>query len=392
MPTFTRYDIKQKVNGAIKGKQDVLVDFDRSINFAVRDVLSEVDLQSTRRRTYLDPGLFPEVYQYAAPVDLKGYKVISLQKLAGGQTYRPYSLVTYEEFGERRKVGTICVHEHDSIRKLLIAGDQNVTVPQLEITALDTLTGDGSTWAVGTGATNIYVNSGNFVRGNASLFFDIDGNAETVAGIRNVGMDSFDISRFLEEESSVFVFAYLANADDVTGYTFRVGLNASNYYEITVTSSHFNTAVTAGWNLLRFDMKSRTEVGTVTPADCQYMEIFMNKSDEKINQQGFGFDSVVFATGVAQQLFYYSSYGWIDAITGAWKNQSTSDSDFVNADNEEFNMIVQKAIEICGEEVEELQASANALARFEKSKRMYSMDHPSDAMLMTTDYQAQYYI
>ena len=72
MPTFTRYDIKQKVNGAIKNKQDVLVDYDRTVNFAVRDVLSEIDIQSPRRRSYLDPGLFPEVYAYAAPDELWG--------------------------------------------------------------------------------------------------------------------------------------------------------------------------------------------------------------------------------------------------------------------------------------------------------------------------------
>lgn len=393
MPTFTRYDMKQKVNGAIKNKQDVLVDFDRTVNFAVRDVLSEIDIQSTRRRSYLDPGLFPEVYAYAAPDDLKGYKLINIQKLQdiGLNRITPYSLVTFEEFMTRRKIGTISVHEHDSIKKLLISGDQNI-VPKYQLSALESLTADGSSWVVGTGATNLYVNTGNFVRGNGSLFFDIDGSAVTQAGIRNVGMTQFDTSEYEQEESSIFILAYLANADDVTGYTLRYGLNTSNYRQIVITATHFNTAVTAGWNLLRFDIKNRTTVGTVDPTNNQYFEVYMNKADTKINETGFGFDSIVFANGVAQQVLYYSKYGWIDAITGAWKQDSTSDSDFIIADTEEYNMFVQKAIEYAGEEVEELQASSNAMARFEKAKKMYEMDHPSDAMMLTTDYQAQYYI
>ena len=391
MPIFTRYDIKQKVNGAIKNKQDVLVDFDRTVNFAVRDVLAEMDIQSTRRRTYLDPGIFPEVYAYAAPDDLKGYKIISLRKLAGNQKVTPYSLVTYNEFMERRKIGTISIHEHDSIKKLLVSGDQDIT-PTLEVSALESITDDGSSWVVGTGAENIYVNTGNYVRGNGSLFFDISAAAETQAGIRNVGMNAYNVSEFDAEESSIFVLAYLSDADDVTGYTVRYGLNTTNYHQIVVNATHFNTAVTAGWNLLRFDVKNRTTVGAVDPTNCQYFEIYMNKADTKVSEAGFGFDSIVFANGVTQEIIYYSKYGWIDAITGAWKEESTSDSDFVIADSEEFNLMVQKATEFAGEEVEELQASSNAMGRYEKLKRMYEMDHPSDALLLTTDYQAQYYI
>lgn len=393
MPTFTRYDIKQKVNGAIKGKQDILVDLNRTINFAVRDVLADVDLQSTRRRTYLDPGLFPEVYAYAAPDDLKGYKIINIRKLPGSATDRvvPYSLVTYDEFNQRRKLGTLSVTENDSIRKILIAGDQD-TQDLFSLSNLQSVTEDGSSWVVGTGATNLYVNTGNYVRGAGSIFFDIDGTASTQAGIRNVGMDQYSVADYNQQQSSIFILAYLSNAADVTGYTIRYGLNTSNYYQIVVNSTHFNTAVTAGWNLLRFDVKNKTTVGTVDPTNCQYFEVYMNKAGTKINQTGFGFDSIVFANGVAQEIIYYSSYGWIDAITGAWKNESNADSDFVIADNEEYNMIVQKVIEFAGEEVEELQASANAMARYEKMKKNYGMEHPSDALLMTNDYQAQYYI
>lgn len=221
MFTYTRGDLITRINAGIKGKKDMMVDIEDTINFAVRDVFSEGDLRSSRRSATLTPSLLAEPYMYAAPEDLKGQKLISLIDQANPDSKYQYNLVAMEDFQLQRKLGTVSIDEIDGVRVLYI--------PQ-----------------------------------------------------------------------------------------------------------------------------------PTTP--------------------------------ITYTLNYYSRYGWIDAGTLLWKQNSTEDSDFLVANEEEFNLFVYKGIELAGEEVDEAQASANAGARYLRLQKVYFMDNPSDAMLMTNDYQAQYYV
>ena len=112
----------------------------------------------------------------------------------------------------------------------------------------------------------------------------------------------------------------------------------------------------------------------------------------KVSETNFRFDNLVFSSGQAQNLFYYSEFPWIDSITGAWKRNSTTDNDFINCDDEEFNLYINKGIELAGDEVDEERASISAMNRYIKGIQKYGIDRPSESMMLTTDYQAQYYI
>jgi hypothetical protein len=117
----------------------------------------------------------------------------------------------------------------------------------------------------------------------------------------------------------------------------------------------------------------------------------MTKTAGKINETGYRFDEVIFRSGVAHKVLYYSKYTWRDAITGALKEAATSDNDILVVDSDEYDLFLDKAVEYASEEVDEANAMAVAAQRYERRKKQYQMDNPSEAAYMTHDYQAQYY-
>jgi hypothetical protein len=404
MPTFTRADLKARVNAGIKGKVGVLVDADAVINDAVRSVNTDIDLRTSRRKTSIEPGIFDEVLAYPAPTDLKARRLVSIRNQAQeNATYHGYNLVPYEQFNQKlgvagdmetytdttRELYTVAFDDHDTIRKMLISAPQSGVSQTLA--QLETLTGDGGTWSAYGDATNVVADDGNYVRGTGSLKFDISAAAGTTAGIVNTALTAKDITEYLGTNSSFFTFVYLSDKDDITNFKLRLGNDASNYYELTVTSTHVNTAFATGWNTLRFTASTRTETGTVDPTNIQYVALYMTKLATKVSEQGFRFDHIVARTGTVVELRYYSEYPWQD-INGVWLQDSTEDSDLLHADSDEYELFIHRAVALAAEEVDESRAAETAEARYQSLRGAYERGNPSEALVETTDYMAQYFL
>lgn len=410
MPTYTRAELKARINAGIKGKLGVLVDVNETINDAVRAVNSETDLRSTRKMMAIEPGIFDEVLAYPAPIDLKGQKIISLQNQAdNNNVYHGFNLIPYEQFNQRigfynrhsngqnaeirfgnqRELYTVSFDDRSMVRRMLIAAPQDGTSQVLS--TLDSLTAGGGLWTAFGDAFNVDADAGNRVRGGASIRYDINAAGGTTAGIYNATLTPFDITSFLASNSSYFTFAFLSDAEDVTNFKLRIGIDAANYYEFTATVTHVGTVFAPGWNVIRFDADSPVLVGAVSVDVCQYIALYMTKDAAKISQAAFRFDHIVARNGKVMELRYYSKYPWQD-ISGAWKENSTEDTDFLNAEADEYDMIIDKGITYAGAEVDEMTAVNNAQVRYDRKLSMYTRGHPSEALVETSDYMAQYFI
>ncbi len=401
MPTYTRSDLKSRINAGIKGKIGILVDADETINQVVRDVISEIDLRSVRRKATLQPGVFDEVLAYPSPTDIKAQKLVSLSNQTdSNDVYFGYNLIPFEQFNQKygnseisfssqRELYTVAFDDQSMVRRMLIASPQDGV--SLIISGLDSLTDGGGLWTSFGDAENVDADTGNKVRGEGSIKFDIDATGGTTAGIYNATLDTFDITSFLESNSSYFDFPYVSNAEDIVNYTIRIGIDDTNYYEMVVTATHFNTVFATGWNVLRFDATSATLVGTVDTTACRYVALFMTKDAAKISQSTFRFDNIIARNGEVMNIRYYSKYGW-QTQAGVWLENSTRDDDFLNADTDEFNMFIEMGVVVAGNEVDENKASELAQARYLKKKGEYVADNPSGALVETSDYQAQYYV
>ena len=378
MPIYNQSQLQSDVNARIKGKVGILVDTQSTLNQAVREVLTDMDLLTTRRRVALTPNLFQGIFEYAAPTDLKGYGIITVQNQKWTVTPN-WELVPYEQFLRRQDRNTLAVSDYDFIRKVFmnsVIDDTKVTVSNL-----DSLTSGGGTWGGFGDAENVEAGTDNFVEGNASVKFDIDAAGGTTAGIVNSTLDSTDQTAFFQGDGNCTAWAYITSTTNLTNFIFRIGSDSTNYYSKTVTAQSDGTDFVDGWNLLNFDLSTFDTTGTPVITATTYSAIYFTKTAGKISEVGYRFDDIVLRRGEINNLYYYSSYGW-QTSAGVYIADSTTASDFVNAGPEEYQLILAKASELAADEVDEDKVSAKQASKYEKLKKAYEAGHPSESQIM----------
>jgi hypothetical protein len=399
MPIYTRSQLKSRINAGIKGKQGILVNADDTANQAVREVLMEHDLRSTKRGVDILPGLFDNVTEYFLPADMKGEKLVSIfdqesetglfvntqQVLLDRPRERQVDLeiVPFEQWHTNQKIGTVAFKENSGVRSLLVSmpSDGSTSV----VSTLDALDAGGGTWGGFGDGTNVAVDTGDFIRGTGSLEYDIDASAGTTAGIVNSTLTATDLSAFFITTGAVFVFTKINSLTDLTNFELRIGSGAADYSVKTVTEQHAQTAFTTGWNLLRFDLNNITTSGTPVNTAITYIALFMNKATTKVSETGYKFDQICIKTGDIHRMNYYSKYGW-QSSAGVWKENSTDDTDLLNADTDEFELFVQKGIILAGMEADETRAAETARERYRALSNMHMKNSPSDALFITDTY------
>lgn len=385
MPNYTRTQLKTSINNRIHGKIGMVVDQNGAINDVVRQVVGEVDMRSMKRRSSVVPNLFSDIYDYNCPEDLQDNKVIDFipQDQSRSRTGE-FSLTTEEEFDRRKGLqeNLIAIAERDFIRKIRFAGQ--VSDYTKTISTLDSVNSGGGTWQGFGDGTNLTRDSFNYIKSPASIRWDINANGGTTAGIYNDSLDELDITDYYQN-GSVFVWAYLSSATNVTNFVLRLGTTASHYYQITVTATNESATFQTGWNLLRFDMASKTTVGSPDVTAIDYCAIYMTKASGKVSELDYRFDSIQLKLGKIHYLLYYSKYPWQNT-SGTYLENSTNDLDYINCDTEEYNLFIEKGVELIGAMVREYQDSDLASKKYEKAVERYQVLNPSEVKMLTTTY------
>lgn len=387
MFTFTRTYLKQRVNAGIKGKIDMLIDEEQTINDAAREVVAECNLKTTRRRLPLQTHLFSDVYRNACPDDAEGYSIIDFEEVDNSRGDQEFFLVPVEQF-DRTKTsenGIFAVDYFNGVKTLLVSVDVDQNKSQL-ISEFDSLTEDGGTWQAYGAGTNVRLITQGQVEGDGAIAFDLDATSSTEAGIINTALDIFDFSAFLEEGYAL-VWTGISNADSITSFKLRLGNDDLNYYEYTVTANHDNTPFRVGKNLLSFKLSASTKVGAPSATNATYAVLFMVKGTDKISQTSFTFDYFTLRNGNPYEIKYQSMYPWVSS-TGVWKQDSDDDLDLLAAGPSEFELIRLKCIQRAAEEVEEDAVAELKSRQYQDAKRQYELDNPTEVKIMTTEYHS----
>jgi len=383
MPTYTYSAYKSRVNAGIKGKIGMLVDARETLNEAARSVVSDIDLRSTRRKSTLAPSLFSQIFQYACPSDLKGYAIIDVDPQSD-RKHVEYLLVPFEQFMRRQDAKTIAIQDSDLVRKLLINAsiynDKHVL-----ISSLDSTTAGGGSWVAFGDVENISADTDNFIKENGSLSWDITSAGGTTAGIQNTSLNEFDLTDYLGGNGAVFVWVYINSATNLTNFILRVGSDNTNYYQKTITAASDGTAFRSGWNLLRFDLTSLSTTGSPDYDSCDFAAIYMTKTAGKVSETDYRFDSLMLRKGEIHEVVYYSKYAWQNS-NGTYLENSTADSDYLNVDTDEYELMIAKGIELAGDEVDEAAAAEKAAKRYVSKKAEYLLKNPSEAKSIIQTY------
>lgn len=386
---YTYTDLERDVKEMLRGTDASAINLRQLLNRAVRQVALDIDLRSTKRRAQLSPNLARRQYDYTAPSDLKGLGVIDLaaQVNRGSDQSTEFSLTTPEEFDRQktRHKNVMARNDFNSLTILrvsgLVDGDKQV------IHNLDSIS-DNGTWAAdsdNTAANNLTRDAVNFVQGSASLNFDVD-TSGTTAQLQNTSLTQVDLSEYTDG-SAIFVWVYIPATTNLSSFTLRWGNDSDTYHERTVTTTNEGLSFYVGWNLLRFDIDDGvSDAGTVTDSDIDYVRFGMTLSAALTNADtDFRVDYIVARKGVIHNLYYYSRYLWQDSDSTYIEN-STANGDFLNVETEEYDLIIEKAVQLAGRMIRDREIQEEALASYREQKETYEMSYPSERKNLITEY------
>jgi len=381
MANYTYQNIKDiaetRVNGQISDANWLLI-----INSAARTVTSEIDLRSMKRKSSLSPFLFDDVYDYSCPTDLKGISLIDIKPQVNREVNYKFTLTTPEEF-DRKKLteDNLCAFTDDSFtRKLRISAE--IDDDTLIVSTLDSTSANGGTWAGYGDGTNLTADSDYYVKGSASINWDINADGGTTAGIYNDDINTFDITDYVSN-GAVFVWVYLSDKTDVTNFIIRIGSSASAYYTKTVTATNEGTSFVNGWNLLRFDFSTATQVGTVDLDACNYCAVYMTKDAGKTSETDYRFDHIMIKRGEYHDVIYYSNLPW-QSSAGTWKIDSDDATDLVNCSSDELEIVMEKITELGEQYLGNDKGEDRAREKYKELKRNYELNNPSESKILMT--------
>lgn len=198
-------------------------------------------------------------------------------------------------------------------------------------------------------------------------------------GIVNSTLTQTDMSAYFNGDGNIIVWAYITSTTNLTNFIIRIGSDASNYYTKTVTTQSDGTAFVDGWNLLNFDLSTFTTVGSPVITTTDYCAIYFTKTAGKVSEVGYRFDYILLRRGEINNLYYYSKYGW-QSNTGSYKENSTVDTDYLNADTEEYEILLAKCSELAADEVDEDKTADKQAALYGRLRKAYKMVNPSEAL------------
>jgi hypothetical protein len=389
IPSITQAELKSIVNGMVHQKFDQCASPTVIMNRAVRFVLADMDLRSAKRSASLSPNMFENIYDYGAPSDLKGEKVIDLRKQVGRPSYEKWSLVDEKDFDRRKELTYYKVAVRDESFSKLLRIDGLPNTKKSTIHNCDSLTANG-TWAAvgGTDASNLTIDTNNYITGNGSINFDMAKGAATGA-IELTGATQVDLTDH-DEKGSLFAWVFIpdysdAEGDTVTNFILRWGNDSSNYWSRTITTANDGTTFKDGWNLLRFDWNGATETGTVAPATIDYLRLTVTKSTSLEADTDWRIDDVICVSGELYDVVYYTKYGW-QTSAGAYIEESTATTDLLVADTDEIEMIANKTAEYASQELKEYEEVPYFKGEYNGLKAGYEKNNPSEALKKSRRY------
>ena len=379
MPTYTRSNLTDDL-GSNTGS---VYNFLRILNRAARFVVSDIDLRSTKRRAYLSPVLHEDLFDYQAPSDLKEQAIIDVRRIADRTIDDKFNLVTSEYFDRHKEYNKnlIAIEDRDFLKKLRISVElRSEDGAQALIHEMDSLTADG-TWSTTLDASNLTLDEDVFVMGEASLNFDMDqaGTTTTAGYITNSDFDDVDLSGY--EDGSVFVFVYAPTITGLDGFTLRIGNDASNYFSKQVTVTNENLAFHTGWMLLRFDLATATETGTVDFETIDYVRLAIDKGNDSLESTDWRVDYIIARRGIQHEVWYYTKYPW-QTSAGVYIENSTATGDLLNCDTEEYELFILKGKELIAQDLKEFDDMKEYARQYKEKKENYESNYKSERLLL----------
>lgn len=355
------------------------------LNRTARAVLLDVDPKETERVLQLSQ-VFNSVFDYAAPVDLKGDRMVDLRPQAGRQPTQIFTQDYAQTFDANKLLGL-----SNKVYTQWNTGVKTLRIEAPTLTSPLTLTDTSSTtgWTATTGAASITLDQTNNVAGGGALVFNLNAGSGT-GSIQISSLQAVDLTGHVNIDS-LFYWVYLPTGTAITSLTLRWGSDiTANYYTYTATATQQGTAFQNGWNLIAVPWVSATKVGN--PVVTAYDSVQLIVAYNSTLQTGVKFCNLTSNTGYIFELQYYSKYLFRDPTTNAFQEtvvDVTDNNKILNLDTESYNLFFNKCAFFVAQSLQGADAEYDATywdTEYTKALIRYKALNPSEAMLKGSTY------
>lgn len=168
----------------------------------------------------------------------------------------------------------------------------------------------GGTWVADTSnsdATNVTIDTNEFLQGAASLNFDVDvsqsGNDK--ATIQNTTLTALDLAS-LEDLGEWIFDVYLPDVTNFSSVTFYWGSDTSNYWSATNTTDIDGAAFVAGWNRIKVAWGDATKTSSPDVSEIDYIAFDFNYTGSQADDTDFRIDDLRIVRPEAMRFYYLS--------------------------------------------------------------------------------------
>lgn len=377
MPT-TYSDLLKTLDNGIYNKSGSITNLRTLVNKAVLKVVNLFDLRGLKKTSAIPYAVHEDIYNYAAPSDMKGSAIITIRKQADPQDTQPYSKYSQEEFDRLKSSEDriLAIASNANVKRLLINKENDESSATIDDcnSITDIVASDN--------ASNLALDTDNYIESTGSAKFTMAIGAGT--GILTFSPTALDLTAY-QDESNFYIWAYIPDATYITNYILRFGNDTSNYFETTVTQKADGTAFTSGWNLLKFTWLGATETGTVDLTLMDYFTVTITTATGFLEATNFRLDNLIVSKGVMYETEYYSRYAWKNT-TGTSLEKSTANSDYLELEEDEIALIEEQIIENAAKVVKERQVKIDAHKEFIRLGKVYELNNPSERMFEISNY------
>ncbi len=375
--TLLKDTLARKFRGAtiddVQGISDYSI-FEEGAN----NLLARIDPYEMVRTA--EVNLYNGIYDYAAPSDLKGKKILDIRPQDARSSSDDFRQTFTEEF-DRDKA-----YENDWFSVEFDEGTKFVRINKDVSNSLIVTDTTSTNYTAGTGVSNVAEDTILKLDGAKSIRFDVSSgqNLLTWAGTA-VNLTAHEL------KAGLFLKVYYPDSSLITSLKVRIGSSASDYYEIT--GSIHRGGIRNGVNLYRFDWNGATETGTVDIANIDYVryELTTTGADTDVR-----IGKLTSKLPHPFEILYYSNSLFRPATGSTWLTRPTDDTDVLNLETEAQNLFVYEMCVLIASGLQneaEMQKFMSMLGIDSLGQMtgqglygLYKKDKPSEAIRPTTTY------
>jgi len=374
-------DLQRKLHGTSLSK---LSDVNSLIWEAGKEMIARIDPQEMIKIENIENAIYDSVFDYTAPDDLKGNKIIDIRPQVKRASNDNFSQTGKEEFDLKKKDNTFSIQWDNAVKTLRLS--KQLTSPTT-VNEMNDITSNGA-WSLSGSASGLVKDNLNFISGGSSLKFDLAAAGGSTTGvIQNTTMTPVDLDE-LENVGALFHFIFFTTASPITSVKFDWGNDlTANFWSKTVTTPHNGTGFIDGWQLNRYDWKDATETGTVDNTAIDSLRATITYDGTATGAaQVVRMDSVTAQLGRIWEIVYYSKFPFRDT-NGTFIERPTADTDIINLDDDSYNIMLYETARIAAIEIQGTDSRVDVI---EYDKELYGDPSKRDRVGLYKQYAMSY--